>query len=388
MIKRTQKKAVKEKLNLFPAVCLIGPRQIGKTTLAWEIAKERPSLYLDLENPQDLVKLEDPVDYLESHSDKLIILDEIQNKPDLFKVLRGIIDKRRRSNRRYGQFLILGSASIELLRQSSETLAGRIAYIEMHPITVAESSSTNIDPNTLWIRGGFPDSLLSQSDTDSLEWRYAFIKTYLERDIPLLGPRIPAETLRRLWTMLAHLQGTTLNTAQLAKNLGVSGQTAGRYIDLFVDLFLVRRLTPWHDNVGKRLIRSPKIYLRDSGILHALLNIHDMEGLLSHPVVGFSWEGFIIDNLLSSLPSVANTYFYRTCNGAEIDLLIDNYNGRRIAIEIKRSSTPTIERGFHEACKDLNPTHRYVVYPGKEKFSLKNETYAIPLQDLIIELHT
>jgi len=333
-----------------------------------------------------LAKLEDPIAYLDSHEDKLIILDEVQRKPDIFMALRGLIDKRRRLGNRYGQFLILGSASLDLLRQSSESLAGRIVYLEMNPINVCEILSERRDLHHLWLCGGFPDSLLAKSNAASMEWRQAFIQTYLERDIPQFGPRIPAETLRRLWMMLAHLQGTLLNTAKLAVSLALSCQTVNRYIDLLGDLFLIRRLSPWHENIGKRLVRSPKIYVRDSGILHALLNIHTLDNLLSHPVVGSSWEGFVIDNLLSFLPLGSESSFYRTSRGAEIDLVIKLPDGRVIAIEIKRSSSPKVMRGFYEGCKDIKATHCYVVYGGAEKFPLSHNAYAIGLTDLVNEI--
>jgi hypothetical protein len=386
MIDRKTLPIVEDKLTNFSAVGLLGPRQIGKTTLAQAIRAKRPCIYLDLENHQDLTKLDDPVSYLESHSDKLIILDEVHRKPELFMTLRGLIDKGRRTGRRNGQFLILGSASIDLLKQSSESLAGRIAYVEMSPVTVTEISSAHSNIDTLWLRGGFPDSLLSPSDNISMEWRHAFIKTYLERDVPQFGPRIPAETLRRLWTMLAHSQASLLNAAKLAGSLGVSGQTVVRYVDLLTDLLLVRRLSPWHGNIKKRLVKSPKVYLRDSGVLHALLNINSLENLFGHPVAGASWEGFVIENLLSFLPVGCEAYFYRTARGAEIDLVIRHVDGRIIAIEVKRSSAPKLERGFHEACKDIKPTHRFVVYNGQEKFPMKDNVYAISLPDLMAEL--
>ena len=341
---------------------------------------------LILENYRDLTKLEDPIAYFGSHPDKLVILDEIQRKPDIFMTLRGLIDEGRQQGRKYGQFLILGSASLDLLCQSSESLAGRIAYIEMNPISAVEFSGAGNDLHTLWLRGGFPDSLLAPTLKASREWRQAFIKTYLERDIPQFGPRIPAETLRRLWTMLAHCQGTPLNTAKLAASLGLSGQTVARYIDLLTDLFLIRRLSSWHGNVGKRLLKSPKTYIRDSGILHTLLNISTGEDLLGHPIAGASWEGFAIDNLLSFLPSGSEAFYYRTARGAEIDLVITLPDGRMLAIEIKRASAPKVERGFYEACDDINPTHRYVVYDGAEKFSLNNGIVAISLPELITEI--
>ena len=384
MIHRKILSTVEEKLTYFSAVGLLGPRQIGKTTLAQEIAAKRPSLYLDLEDYRDLAKLEDPIPFLESQRDKLIILDEIQRAPELFNSLRSLIDQNRRLGRKYGQFLVLGSASLDLLRQSSESLAGRIDYIEMNPINCLEVPRENF--NRLWVKGGFPHSFLAPSTKASMEWRQAFIRTYLERDIPQFGPRIPSETLRRLWTMLAHSQGTLLNKDRLAASLSVSGQTIGRYIDLLSELFLVRYLMPWHENVKKRLVKSPKVYVRDSGILHALLTIHTFEDLLSHPIVGPSWEGFVISNLLSFLPSGAESYFYRTARGAEIDLVLKLPDNRIMAIEIKRSSAPKTERGFYEACKDINPTHTYVVYDGTTQFPLKEGIQAIGLVDLVTEI--
>ena len=386
MIKRKYLSIVKKKLDAFPAVALLGPRQIGKTTLAQEIAKSCASLYLDLENYQDLSKLEDPVEYFSLHSGKLIILDEVHRKPDIFKVLRGLIDNGRRIGRRCGQFLLLGSASLDLLRQASESLAGRISYVEMGSVSVEEIDDNRADIYSLWQRGGFPDSFLADSDQHSIEWRLSFIKTYLERDIPQFGPRISAETLRRLWTMLAHLQGTLLNVSMLAKNLGLSGQTIARYIDLLDDLFLVRRLQPWHNNLKKRLVKSPKIYVRDSGILHSLLRINSIDDLLSNPIVGASWEGFVIDNLLNFLPTGSEAFFYRTARGAEVDLIINHSDGRTIAVEIKRSSSPKLQLGFYESCDELDVTHRFVVYEGDERFSLGKDVSAIGLVDLMQEI--
>lgn len=386
MINRKYLAIVEEKLNHFPAVGLLGLRQIGKTTLAKEIAKKRPSIYLDLENYRDLAKLEDPIKYFESHSKKLIILDEIHRKPEIFMTLRGLIDKGRRAGQKFGQFLILGSASLDLLRQSSESLAGRITYVEMNPFSLSELSDQYSKIYSLWMRGGLPDSFLAPSDKISLEWRQAFIKTYLERDVPQFGLRLPAETLHRLWSMLAHAQGDVLNVSKLAGSLGMNAQTATRYIDLLKDLFLLRKLQPWHNNLGKRLIRSPKIYVRDSGILHSLLNIQNVENILGNPAAGKSWEGFMIDNLLSFLPSTAEAYFYRSVRGAEIDLIIKHPDKRLIAIEIKLSSAPKLERGFYEACRDIKPTHRYVVYDGKESFEMRDGVTAISLPQLIKKL--
>jgi len=367
-----------------PAVALLGPRQVGKTTLALEIGQRYHALYLDLESEQDRAKLDQPELYLTDHQDKLVILDEVHRAPGLFPVLRGLIDQGRRVGRTSGQYLLLGSASLDLLKQSGETLAGRIAYLELTPFNVLEMGAFNADD--LWVRGGFPESLLASDATQSLRWRQDFIRTYLERDIPQFGPRIAAETLRRFWSMLAHHQGGLLNTAQFARNLGVDAKTAGGYLDLLVDLMLVRRLLPWHANLGKRLVKSPKVYVRDSGLVHALLNIPDKEALLAHPVVGQSWECFVIENLLACAANKVQGHFYRTSGGAEIDLLLSWPNGSLWAIEIKRSLSPKLERGFHAACADLAPARKFVVYPGIERYRLATDIEAISLEALASEL--
>lgn len=369
-----------------PAVALLGPRQVGKTTLAMQVGERDHALYLDLESEQDRAKLSQPELYLTDHLDKLVILDEVHRTPGLFPILRGLIDRNRREGRKFGQYLLLGSASPDLLKQSGETLAGRIAYLELTPLQVLETP--DIAADELWVRGGFPESLLAADAIHSLRWRQNFIRTYLERDIPQFGPRIPAETLRRFWGMLAHLQGGLLNVAQLARNLGVDTKTAAAYLDLLVDLLLVRRLPPWHANLGKRLVKSPKVYVRDSGLLHALLYIPDKEGLLEHPVVGQSWEGFAIENLLASGANKVQGFFYRTSGGAEIDLLLVWPDGNKWAIEIKRSLAPKIDRGFYAACADLMPTKKFVVYPGKERYRLASDIEAISLEGLAKELKT
>jgi hypothetical protein len=368
-----------------PAVALLGPRQAGKTTLALEVAKARPAVYLDLEAEADRAKLSEPELYLPQHEDKLVILDEIQRAPQLFRSLRGLIDAGRRRRRGKGRFLVLGSASIDLLKQSSESLAGRIRYLELAPLDAGEAGSKRV--HTLWLRGGFPESLLAASDAASLRWRTDFIRTYLERDIPQLGPRIPAETLRRLWTMLAHQQGGLLNAAALARALAVDGKTVASYLDLLVDLLLVRRLSPWHGNVRKRLVKSPKVYVRDSGLVHALLGIADREALLAHPVAGGSWEGLAIESLITAAPGGTEAYFFRSAAGAEIDLLLKPPGHRKPwAIEIKRGLAPKIERGFHLACQAARPERRLVVYGGSERFPLAEEVEAISLIDLCEEL--
>ena len=385
MIPRRLLSALTAALAEVPAVALLGPRQAGKTTLALEVARSRPAIYLDLESEADRARLSEPELYLPQHADKLVILDEIQRTPQLFRSLRGLIDAGRRGGRGKGRFLILGSASIDLLKQSSESLAGRIRYLELAPLDAGEVGSRRL--NALWLRGGFPESLLASSDAASLRWRTDFIRTYLERDIPQLGPRIPAETLRRLWTMLAHQQGGLLNAAALARALAVDGKTVASYLDLLVDLLLVRRLAPWHGNIRKRLVKSPKIYVRDSGLVHALLGIVDREGLLAHPVAGGSWEGLAIESLIAAAPRDTEAYFFRTAAGAEIDLLLKLPGHRKPwAIEIKRGLAPKIERGFHLACETVRPARRLVVYGGVERFPLAEGVEAISLIDLCAEL--
>lgn len=385
MIKRSLAAELSRALDHSPAVVLLGPRQVGKTTLALELGKRLNAIYLDLESERDTAKLAQPEMYLDDHRDRLVIIDEVHRAPNLFPVLRGLIDRSRREGKVAGQYLLLGSASLDLLRQSSETFAGRVAYFELAPFNVRETNST-ATLDALWLRGGFPESLLVAEDDRSLRWRRDFIRSYLERDIPQFGPRIAAETLRRFWTMLAHHQGGLLNVAQFARNLGVDAKTAGSYLDLLVDLLLVRRLLPWHANQGKRLVKSPKVYVRDSGIVHALLGIANKDELLSHPVVGNSWEGCVIENLLTCAADRAQGYFYRTTGGAEVDLLLVWPKGETWAVEIKRSLAPKVERGFHSACIDLEPQRRFVVYPGGERYRLTENIEAISLHDLAGEV--
>ena len=377
MIERTRKAEVDRLLDGNPAVVLTGPRQVGKTTLAHRIASERGAVYLDLERPRDLARIADVEQYCEINADKLLVLDEVHRSPGLFAPLRGIIDRRRRSGHSTGQFLLLGSASIDLMKQSGETLAGRVAYCELHPLSVSETGDG--ERLRLWHRGGFPESFLAQTDERACDWRLDFIRTYLERDVPALGPRIPAETLRRFWTMLAHNQGQTFNAASFARGLDVNGVTIGRYLDLMVDLLLVRRLQPWTSNLGRRLVKAPKVYVRDSGICHALLGIETLDALLGHPVVGGSWEGFVIENIVGALPRRASWGYYRTAGGAEIDLVVDRGAGEVWAVEIKRSTAPSVSRGFYSACEDLKPTRKLVVHAGDESFPLARDVEAVAL---------
>ena len=365
------------------AVALIGPRQVGKTTLALGLAEESGALYLDLETRADRAKLADPALFLRSYEDRLVILDEVYRIPDLFFELRGLIDRGRRRGRRTGCFLILGSASIDLLRQSGESLAGRIEYVELNPLNVLEAGGDDDSLNSLWVRGGFPDSFLARNDIDSLIFRRDFIRTYLERDVPQFGRRIPAETLEHLWTMLAHDQGTLLNASRLASSLSVSAPTVTGYIDLLVDLLLVRRLQPFYANVRKRLVKSPKVYVRDSGVVHALLGIADHNSLAGHPVVGASWEGFVIENLLSAASPGTKASFYRTSAGAEVDLVLELPGSRGPwAVEVKRGLGAALGKGFRNALEDIKPERSFVVTAGSDRYPVAKDVEAIGLREM------
>jgi predicted AAA+ superfamily ATPase len=389
MIPRHIESTLRQRLTSgVPAVVLLGPRQVGKTTLARQVATAWPTgaAYLDLERPSDRRRLDDAEAYLRAQAPKLVVIDEIHRAPELFALLRSLIDERREQGQRFGHFLLLGSAAIELMRQSSETLAGRVAYLDMAPVSQPEATAAGLPPDQLWVRGGFPDSLLAIDDAHSLAWRQDFVRSYLERDVPMFAPRMPAETLGRLWTMLAHSQGGLLNQAQLAASLGVSAPAVGRYIDLLADLHLVRRLMPWATNVGKRLVKTPKVYVRDSGLVHALLDLATQHHVLGHPVAGASYEGHVLETLLQHIGPSRKPHFYRTHDGAEIDLLLSRGGQPDVAIEVKRSSAPSLDRGFGQACDDLGVAQRYVVYPGTERFPLRHGAQAIGLDDMVKEL--
>ncbi len=375
------------RLNTRPVVALVGSRQVGKTTLAINLSQqevEKPHQYLDLESDADLFKLTDPEDYLSRYEGELVIIDEVQRKPDLFKNLRGIVDKRKRQGETKCQFLLLGSASRDLIQQSSETLAGRISYLELTPFLINEVATLSklALVEKLWLRGGFPDSYLAGSDEESWAWRGDFISTYLERDIPRMGPNLPAEKMKRLWTMLAHSSGQQLNLTALGQNLGVSHTTVRTYLDTLTDFYMLRQLQPWAGNVKKRLVKTPKVYLRDSGLLHRLLNIPNMETLLGHPVVGASWEGLVMESILSNLSEYWQYSYFRSSGQAEIDLVLEKDN-EVWAVEIKRSTAPQLTRGFYSACETIGATRKFVVYPGKEQVPMKDGVIALNVLDFI-----
>jgi predicted AAA+ superfamily ATPase len=389
MIERALGRQIHAELGIFPVVALVGPRQVGKTTLALQLSGSatKPAQYLDLERPSDLARLHEPELYLRQQAGKLVVLDEVQRLPQVFPLLRSLVDERRRGGERAGHFLILGSASPDLLRQSSESLAGRIACHELQPFAVDEIAGRAPLKNRdrQWERGGFPESFLAAGDEVSWRWREQFLLTYLERDIAQFAPRLPAVLLRRLWTMLCHQQGGLLNAAQLAASLGVTGKTVTRYVDLLTDLFLVRQLAPWFRNIGKRLVKAPKVYVRDSGLVHALANIRDHDTLLGHPLCGPSWEGFVIENLLTAAPATWRPFFFRTGAGAEIDLVLERPDGTTIALEIKRTLRPVLGRGFCLGCADVRAQERYYVVPDGPSFPLDKQTIAVSLAELLAQ---
>lgn len=382
---------LQDRLRLFPAVALLGPRQVGKTTLARMIAESTeiggrgaPGLYLDLENPADQEKLTDAHSYLKAQRGRLVVLDEIHRAPRLFETLRGIIDERIFAGENNAQFLLLGSAAMDLLQQSGESLAGRIAYMELAPFDIREVGTQA--RQRLWIRGGFPRAYLAANDTDSTVWRENFIRTYLERDLPALGPRIPAQTLRRFWTMLAHAQGGLWNAAALARSLAVDGKTVTRYVDLLADLLLVRRLPPYVANVRKRLVKSPKVYVRDSGLVHSLLRLDDANAVLGHPIAGASWEGFVVETLLRAAPERTLASFYRTATGVEIDLVLELPGERIWAVEIKTGTTAAVGRGLLVALDDVQPHRAFLVHGGEDRYPTTSGVEAIGVGALADEL--
>jgi len=377
-------------LRSHPVVALLGPRQVGKTTLARMVADElsRAALYLDLERPSDRAKLSDPELFLGKQAQKLTILDEIQRLPGLFPVLRSLVDGRVRGGEKAGHFLVLGSASRELLQQSSESLAGRIAYLELSPFTLDETDRPRrrTDIDRLWLRGGFPGSFLAHDTAASLTWREQFVQTYLTRDLPMLGLRLPSQQVGRLWTMLAHGQGDQLNATRLAAGLGVSSNTVRHYLDVLTELFMVRQLQPWSGNSKKRLVKSPKIYVRDSGLVHQLASVPDLDTLLGHPLCGPSWEGFVLENILTQMPSTWQASYYRTSAQAEIDLVLEGPRRQVLAIEIKRTLSPKLSRGYHHGYEDIAASRGMVVTPEGERFPLAKNIEAVPLRQFLADL--
>ena len=379
-IRRALESEVERRLAATPVVAILGPRQCGKSTLARQLARRLPgSIVLDLERPSDRAKLADPEAFFALHPDGLVCLDEVQRVPELFAVLRSIVDERARS----GQILILGSASPELLRQSSESLAGRIAFLELTPFLLAEverETSMNALP-ALWLRGGFPRSYLAAGDEASLEWRHDFVRTFLERDLGMLAPRVQGQRLERFWRMCAHVHGQLLNSSRLAAALGVSNHTVRAYLELLERTFMVRLLPPLEGNPGRRLVRSPKVLLRDTGVLHALLGVGSHDDLLGHPSRGASWEGLVVEHATAAFPRWRAS-FVRTRAGAEMDLVLER-SGRRIGVECKAASAPRPSRGFWNVTADLELEQAFVVAPIAEPFPLGARAAALPLADLL-----
>lgn len=375
MIRRDLEPEILASLEQFPCVALLGARQVGKTTLARRVAAAKPgAVFLDLERPSDAAKLIEPELFLGPLADRLVVLDEIQRVPDLFPVLRSLVDDRARA----GRFLILGSASPELLRQSSETLAGRVRFFELAPLALHEVKPTFEKAPSLWLRGGFPRSFLAKDDRESLDWRDAFIQTFLERDIPSFGIRVPAANLRRFWQMLAHNHGQLWNASRLASGFGVSPPTMQHYLDILEDAFMLRQLRPLEANFGKRLVKSPRIYLRDAGLLHALLGIDSIQSLQGHPALGASFEGWVIEQIIAAAPQGWDWHFYRTAAGAEVDLVLRRAR-RTVVVEVKFSAAPKPVKGFWNALEDLKPQRAFVVAPVRERYPLAGRVQALPV---------
>lgn len=377
MFKRKSFEEIRTHLSLSPAVAILGARQIGKTTLAQQIAANFPkSIYLDLETHQARAKLEQSDVFFQANRDRLIVLDEIQNAPELFSAMRGEID----ADRRNGRFLMLGSASFKLLQQS-QSLAGRLALVDMAPLLLSEVYREFADIQTLWLRGGFPNSYTAPHDEASWLWRDGFVRHFLNTDLPALGINVEPELMRRFWRMVAHLHGQLFNASSIAASLGVSSPTVTRYLDHLVQCLMLRRLEPFHANVGKRLVKSPKIYVRDSGLLHYLMGIHNINGMMGHPLTGASWEGFCIEQICNHLPAGASVSFYRTAAGAELDVVVET-GSKTIGFEIKFSTAPKVTKGFWQACEDIGVNNAYLIAPVQEGWTMSNHVKVISPLDI------
>ena len=387
MINRRLESTLRQRLSASSAVALLGSRQVGKTTLAKGLKLDKATHYLDLERPSDVAKLADPELYLSQFSGQLVILDEIQRLPELFPILRSLIDERRQAGERTAQFLLLGSASPELLQQSAETLAGRISYLELSPLKLTELNAPSAAMNQHWFRGGYPDAYLAPSAFISQQWCDDFVTSYVERHLPQLGVAASPLLLRRLCTMLAHQQGSTLNLSRLSASLGIDGKTTRHYIDLLEGLYLLRSIPAYSTNAGKRLIKSPKTYWRDTGILHTLAGLADIEQVLGHPICGHSWEGYCIEQIINHLPAHTSYAHYRTRAGAELDLVLEDPNGKITAIEIKRTLSPKISRGYTESFNTLQAAQGYFIIPQGERFPMTESIQAINLPDYLEKLN-
>jgi len=389
-IRRHLEPVVAERLRSNAAVVLLGPRQVGKTTLARDLADRWPggAAYLDLERPADRRRLDDADAYLRAQAPRLVVLDEVHRVPELFEVLRGVIDDNRRSGAANGQFLLLGSASLDLVGFSSESLAGRVAHLDLGGVAIDEAAEAGIDADTLWVRGGYPLSLTAGSDADSAQWRADLVRSYLERDVPMFAPRIPAETVRRLWTMIAHHSGRILNASVLASGLGVTGPTVGRYIDLLADLGLVRRVPAWHANTSKRVVKAPKVFVRDSGLLHSLLELADLDQVLGHPAAGPSYETFAVENLIAAAGPGFQAHHYRSAAGDGVDLVLVRGGRPVVAVEVKRSTSPTLSAGTRRAVGDLGVESAYLVHPDSGASYDSGGVTVIDLGDLVRRLRS
>jgi predicted AAA+ superfamily ATPase len=392
MITRGIQINLEKALLAMPVVALLGPRQVGKTTLALQVAEniQKKATYLDLESDADSNKLSDAEAFLKRFDGELLILDEVHRMPELFRILRGIVDARKRNGEKAGMFLLLGSASRDLLQNTSETLAGRIRYLEMCPfyaieLSINQNAQYNLENH--WVKGGFPDSYLAETDAESMLWRSDFIATYMERDLPLMGVGIAPQHLKRFWKMLAHYHGNQINYSELGRSLELSHTTIKHYLDTMTDFYMVRQLLPFAANVKKRLVKTPKVYLRDTGILHSLLNLSNLEALFSYPAMGASWEGFVIENILNCIDQRWEYYYYRTATQVEIDLVLITPDKEIWAIEIKRNSAPKPGRGFTEACNDIQASKKWIVNASDDRYPLSNNIEVIGIMEFLKLLH-